>query len=248
MCGCRLGSRRRRGRLRLRDMRPRITPIRAVPMWVRRLKHGGATTIKSRCMKPGTLKITLRRFDWHVKGGPVRRRGVRVVLVAALLLAGCTHGGGHAPRSSITDRSNDELAKFLPTLADYPWTGWNIVQRIGPPPKAQTPRQPMTVEPAGCAPPPLFRGQPDRCPNERPCNQSGPNRIRRRGFRRLLTRPAVTRSRRRHTRLGEAVRQLRREVRARRTWGSSGPGGADIDQHLARPPHRGRRCVGCTPH
>lgn len=84
----------------------------------------------------------------------MRRRGVRVVLVAALLLAGCTHGGGHAPRSSITDRSNDELAKFLPTLADYPWTGWNIVQRIGPPPKAQTPRQPMTVEPAGCDPPP----------------------------------------------------------------------------------------------
>ncbi|GAB4974685.1 hypothetical protein MAHJHV61_00650 [Mycobacterium avium subsp. hominissuis] len=84
----------------------------------------------------------------------MRRRGVRVVLVAALLLAGCTHGGGHAPRSSITDRSNDELAKFLPTLADYPWTGWNIVQRIGPPPKAQTPRQPMTVEPAGCDHPP----------------------------------------------------------------------------------------------
>lgn len=63
-------------------------------------------------------------------------------IVAALLLAGC------APTQSPPGAAPDPgLAGYLPSLADYPWTGWTVVQQAGPATETVPER---TAEPAGC--------------------------------------------------------------------------------------------------
>jgi hypothetical protein len=82
-------------------------------------------------------------------------RRIAAAAVAALVVSGCTHGGVAPPRlPSIAERSDAELAKFLPALADYPWDGWNVVQRIGPPPRPPEGSWRTIAQPSGCDTPP----------------------------------------------------------------------------------------------
>ncbi|HLS00308.1 MAG TPA: hypothetical protein VK069_11990 [Mycolicibacillus parakoreensis] len=65
-------------------------------------------------------------------------------VIAALLLAAC------APTPSPPQAAPDDgLAGYLPSLADYPWTGWNVVQLVGAPGETDPPPA-RTAEPAGC--------------------------------------------------------------------------------------------------
>lgn len=75
--------------------------------------------------------------------------------VAVLVVAACAHGG-RGPRRvpDVAARSDAELAKFLPAVADYPWNGWNVVQRVGRPPKPEDGSWTTTAQPSGCDTPP----------------------------------------------------------------------------------------------
>lgn len=72
------------------------------------------------------------------------RRAVHSI-VAAVLLAGCAPA--EPPPATPPEAG---LTAFLPSVADYPWTGWNIVQQIGSASDTDTVPE-RTAEPADCA-------------------------------------------------------------------------------------------------
>lgn len=82
------------------------------------------------------------------------------VTSGVLLLAGC----GHAPTSqpaepTVSGPSNEQLARFLPVLADYPGPSWNVTLTIGASDPVPGPYldPTSTVDPAECADIPFQR-------------------------------------------------------------------------------------------
>ncbi|OHU47243.1 hypothetical protein BKG82_26680 [Mycobacteroides chelonae] len=80
---------------------------------------------------------------------------------AALVVGGCTHTAAPpAPDPGPGGQSNEQLSRFLPTLADYPGPSWDVELTAG----ADSGRVPgpyldpnLTVEPAGCSDIPFRR-------------------------------------------------------------------------------------------
>ncbi|WP_109475918.1 hypothetical protein [Mycobacteroides immunogenum] len=83
----------------------------------------------------------------------------RAVLVAALVVAGCGHGTAPTVGPDLAGRSNEQLARFLPVLADYSGAVWEIRQKIGldDHPIGAYIDPSAAIEPAGCADIPFQR-------------------------------------------------------------------------------------------
>lgn len=83
----------------------------------------------------------------------------RAALVTALVVAGCGHGTTPAAGPDLAGRSNEQLARFLPVLADYPGAVWQIRQRIGPDDHPVGPYidPSAVIDPASCADIPFQR-------------------------------------------------------------------------------------------
>ncbi|TDZ82096.1 hypothetical protein DE4585_02625 [Mycobacteroides salmoniphilum] len=83
-----------------------------------------------------------------------------LILAAALLLTGCSPiGQNHHVKANLDSLSADELARFLPVLADYPGLSWNVTTIAG---SSNRPAGPYidpkaTVTPDGCADIPFQR-------------------------------------------------------------------------------------------
>lgn len=83
------------------------------------------------------------------------RSGWALLGVLALVLTACSPHRSPST-ASLADRSDAELAVFLPTLTDYLADGresWNVQQRVGPQPARSGQSSPVG-EPAGCSDPP----------------------------------------------------------------------------------------------
>ncbi|MGV0625319.1 hypothetical protein ABQE43_05395, partial [Mycolicibacter minnesotensis] len=87
------------------------------------------------------------------------RQGWVIVAVVTFFVAGCEPAGGPAAEHDLGGRSNQELARFLPEVADYPGPTWEVRKTIGPSRFAIGPHvEPgVTVDPAGCADIPFQR-------------------------------------------------------------------------------------------
>lgn len=90
-------------------------------------------------------------------------RGLVTAAAVLLVVTGC----GHSPEPGKTDsagtnlsgRSNEELTRFLPVLADYPGSTWSVTVTPGAPEVSIWPRtgKDARIEPSGCADIPFQR-------------------------------------------------------------------------------------------